>query len=82
MLFKKTAYDCHQATFLSIKKDEGQITFVERMKLSYHLFLCDPCRNFVAQSALITKFGRQANEGHLTLSATARDRIKKSLGGL
>jgi hypothetical protein len=57
-LFKKIVFDCHQATFLSIKKDAGTITLIERLKLSYHLLYCDPCRQFIKQSHAIDRSGK------------------------
>lgn len=51
--FRKTVFDCKQATLLSVKRDEGTITLFERVKLAYHLLYCDPCRRFIAQSAMI-----------------------------
>jgi hypothetical protein len=46
--FKKTLYNCKQATLLSLKRDEGRISLVERVKLAYHLLYCEPCRKFNA----------------------------------
>jgi hypothetical protein len=56
-LFKKTVFNCKQATLLSIKRDEGSITVIERLKLSYHLFFCDPCKKFIEQSRRIDRAG-------------------------
>lgn len=47
--FRKIVFDCKQATLLSIKKAEGKISLVEKWKLSYHLWYCDPCRRFISQ---------------------------------
>jgi hypothetical protein len=53
--FRKTMFNCKQATLLSIKKEEGKITPVERLKLWYHLLYCDPCRRFIYQWSVLTK---------------------------
>jgi hypothetical protein len=86
-LFKKTIFDCKQATLLSIKRDQGAISLFERVKLSYHLLYCDPCRQFVKQSQLLDRAGRQLN--HLmssrppfSLSETAKSRIQKNIESL
>jgi hypothetical protein len=65
-LFKKIVFDCKQATLLSIKKDQGKITFGERLKLSYHLLYCDPCRQFIDQWKRLDKAGREI-QGRLSL---------------
>lgn len=83
-LSKKTLYDCKQATLLSIKREQGAITFFERAKLSYHLFYCDPCRRFIAQSRLLDRAGRELNQSMysrppFSLSQEAKERIQKSI---
>jgi hypothetical protein len=80
-LFKKTVYNCHQATLLSIKRDEGAITLFERVKLAYHLMYCDPCRRFISQSRQLDKAGKELNEllakrPPFELSADAKTRIQ------
>jgi hypothetical protein len=45
--FQKTLYNCKESTLLSIKREEGRISLLERMKLAYHLWHCEPCRRFV-----------------------------------
>ncbi|HZY81589.1 MAG TPA: hypothetical protein VFE50_18830 [Cyclobacteriaceae bacterium] len=74
-LFSKTVYNCKQATLLSIKKEEGKISFVESLKLRYHLMFCDPCRQFIAQWNKITPTGVPT----FKLSEEAKERIQKKL---
>ncbi len=83
-LFKKTVYNCKQATLLSIKKDEGSITFFERLKLSYHLLYCDPCRRFIDQAGRINRIGRKmgqvlSSRPPFALSETARASIRAQI---
>jgi len=81
-LFKKTVFNCRQATFLMIKKSESGLTFTERLKLSYHLLFCDPCKNFLNQSGLIDQLLHNCHE-HLTddpahsLSPNAKQKIQE-----
>lgn len=56
--FKKTVFNCSQATLLSLKKEEGKITLTEHVKLSYHLLYCGVCREFIRQSHVINKIGK------------------------
>jgi hypothetical protein len=84
-LFRKTVYNCHQATLLSIKRDEGAISLFERMKLAYHLLYCDPCRRFIAQSQRLNKAGKELGEllstrPPFSLSDIAKERIQKTVG--
>ena len=60
--FKKTVFNCEQATLLSLKRDEGRITLTERARLSYHLLYCDVCRQFIKQSHLINQIGKGIGE--------------------
>jgi hypothetical protein len=85
MLFKKTAYDCRQATLLSIKKEEGRISISERVKLSYHLLRCDPCRRFNEQSARVSELAANmkdavSDQSPHVLSEKARERMLRALG--
>jgi hypothetical protein len=80
-LFKKTVYDCRQATLLSIKREQGAITIFERAKLAYHLLYCDPCRRFIAQSSKVDQAGRDLDQRlssspPFSLSETARGRMQ------
>lgn len=51
--FKKTVFNCKQATLLSLQKEEGTISVKERLKLFYHLLYCKYCKRFVKQSSII-----------------------------
>jgi hypothetical protein len=62
MIFKRTVYNCREATLLSIKREEGNITLHERVKLWYHLLACDPCRDFIRQSAQINQAGKNLRD--------------------
>lgn len=61
-LFKKTVYNCKQATMLALKKEENKISLFERTKLAYHLHYCDPCKKFIKQSAIINEAGKEIND--------------------
>ena len=52
-LFKKIVYNCKRATLLIVKKEEQQLTTIEKVQLSIHLHFCNPCKRFVKQSELI-----------------------------
>jgi hypothetical protein len=80
--FKKILYNCHQATRLSLKRDEGTISFWERLTLAYHLAYCAPCRRFIHQwEFLAHRKSAQAihSKPPYALSREARDRIQHQL---
>ncbi len=81
-LFRKTVFNCHQATLLSIKRDQGAINLFERLKLSYHLLYCDPCRQFITQSRKLDQAGRELNQmmssrPPFALTEAAKGRMQK-----
>jgi hypothetical protein len=80
--FKKTLYNCKEATLLSLKRDEGRISVLERVKLAYHLMHCTPCRRFIGQWQLLEK-KQGANDFQVTppfaMPKDARDRIQQHL---
>jgi hypothetical protein len=82
--FKKTVFNCKQATLLSLKKDEGKISFPERIKLLYHLLYCGICRRFIRQSHLLNTLTKGQEETLLeeppyTLSPESRENIQRQI---
>lgn len=83
-LFKKTVFDCKQATLLSLKKEEGKITIPERVKLFYHLLYCVYCRRFVKQSSVINHIGKGVvnsifTDPPHTLSEKAKENMQQQI---
>jgi hypothetical protein len=78
--FKKTVFNCKQATLLSIKKEEGKISIFERVKLFYHLLYCIYCRRFVKQSSIINHIGKEVVNSIFTHPPhTLSDKVKEDL---
>ena len=50
---------CRQASRLLSKSQDMPLTFGERLKLRYHLALCDKCREFERQLGQLRRFTRQ-----------------------
>lgn len=50
MMMKYLMLNCKQATFLMAKKEEGLLSFLERMKLYMHTSMCSYCKKFDIQS--------------------------------
>ena len=77
--FRKVVFNCKEATLLSIKKEEGKIDVIERLKLWYHLLYCDPCRRFIAQwKKLAGKAGGSKSVTN-TLSASVSEKIQREI---
>lgn len=81
--FRRIVFDCKQATLLSIKKAEGKISLFERLKLSYHLLYCDPCRQFIKQWNRLDQIQRSTGpapmETAFTLSVASKDRMQQEI---
>jgi hypothetical protein len=46
---------CDEATKLCDKSQYDEITFLEKMKLNFHLFLCKKCGLYSKQNKIMTK---------------------------
>ncbi len=44
---------CKEATLLIEKREAGKISFVERIRLKAHLWICDACKIYEKQSKII-----------------------------
>ena len=60
---KKVIYNCRKATYLIDKKLVDGITFRESVELRIHLFGCNVCRIYMAQSKKINHMIGQMVKG-------------------
>ena len=85
--FKKTVFNCRQATRLALKKEQGKISLWESVKLFYHLLYCNPCKRFIQQSAIINKISKGIadtffkNPPH-KLSSETKENIQRQLNNV
>ncbi len=75
---------CKEATYLISKKEEGKITMVERLKLSFHLMMCRFCKMFEKQNNFIAHHTRQMEDvlsphDDGTLPDSIKEKIKRSM---
>ncbi|MFA5082746.1 MAG: hypothetical protein WC474_09395 [Hydrogenophilaceae bacterium] len=74
---------CKDASHLISERQERPLGLRERLGLRLHLWLCDGCRNFERQLALMRQalrnLGRAADAGGADLTPEARERIRKTL---
>ena len=52
-LMKYFMVNCKEATYLMAKKEEGRLSFMERLKLSMHTSICSFCKKFEWQATKI-----------------------------
>lgn len=72
-LMKSMMINCHQATFLISKREEGKLSFSERVHLAMHLAMCKFCKLFEKQTAFIAK---QAKNFTSTTELSIEDKAK------
>lgn len=58
-LTKIIGFSCKKVSALSDKKVHVGINLFEQSKLSLHLLICDGCKNYVRQSAMIDQILKQ-----------------------
>ena len=46
---------CDEATKICDKSQYGEASLMERIKLSFHLFLCKKCGTYTKQNTVLTK---------------------------
>lgn len=51
----KMMITCKQATDMVSKKEEGKLSFLNKIQLWFHLFICTVCKLFYRQNELIIK---------------------------
>jgi len=76
--------NCKNASKLVSESLDRKLSFFERWQLKFHLLICDACNGFNAQlhqlRAMLNKMRLQTEEdGSITLSAEAKDRIKEKI---
>ena len=77
-MMKYMMISCKEATFLMGKKEEGRLSFIEKMKLSVHTSMCSLCRKFEKQTVRIGKESKHVHaDDHLPVFA--KERIERIL---
>lgn len=52
---------CKKASSLIVKRENFELTLIERMRLFFHLFMCDACSAFSSQSKMIHQVMEKEN---------------------
>lgn len=72
---------CKKATYFCSKKEEGKLSWIEKILLRFHMTICSLCRLFEQQSKIIADHAKHAHCTD-TLSDEAKNKIKKNLDHL
>jgi hypothetical protein len=70
----KLTISCKEATAFISKKEEGKLSFKQRIQLWMHLGICGLCKLFAKQNKIITKTSRDL---HLHINATLSEDDKR-----
>lgn len=71
----KLRITCKEAVDYINKQEEKKLSFLQRIKLWNHLFICVLCKRFAIQNKILTKLFRTANET-TTLEFSKEEKIK------
>lgn len=69
---------CKKATYLSSKKEEGKLSWMEKIQLRSHMTICTLCRLFEQQSNIIAHHAKHA-ECSDTLSEASKNKMQETL---
>jgi predicted anti-sigma-YlaC factor YlaD len=71
---------CKKATYLLSKKEEGKLSFLEKIQLKAHLSICSFCRLFEQQTIFIGKNAKHIhNYNESVLPEQAKEKIIAAL---
>lgn len=78
IMMKYLMISCKESTFLTAKKEEGKLSFAEKLKLMFHISMCKYCKRFEKQSSEIRKEIRHIH-AEASLPDLTREKIEKIL---
>ena len=70
--------NCKEATMLASKKQEGEITLIERIKLYYHNKMCIICKRFEQQIRIISRRAKETSSD-VKMPEQAKNEIKQAI---
>ncbi len=71
---------CKEASYLASKKEEGKLSFSEKIKLQVHIVFCGMCKVFALQNEFLAKHARHIEEHKLNDdSVHLADTVKKNI---
>jgi len=79
---KKLMISCDEATAICDKNQYGEASGWDKVRLSFHLFLCKYCKTYSKQNSLVTRLlGKYAStcDGSKHLSEEEKKELEKKL---
>lgn len=76
----KIVLDCEKASLLTIKKEEGKLSFLEKFQLWLHIKICGPCEEFDHQNHVINtnmKFHFRDEQVEEKMPATLKEKLEE-----
>lgn len=80
LIMKYLMVNCKEATLLMAKREEGKLSFMQKIHLSVHTSMCSFCKRFEKQTAKIAEESRHIHAED-TLSEMVKERITQKLSG-
>ena len=71
--------NCKQASELISQSMERRLSWGERWRLRWHLFLCEACTQFKRQMEFLRAAMQRSNGKLFTLSSAARERMRNAM---
>lgn len=59
---KQMKLSCDEATTICDKSQYGEVTLLEKIKLSWHIFICRKCGRYSKQNVFLTKCYQKQSE--------------------
>ena len=82
-MFKKLRITCNEATTVCDKSQYGEASFLEKIKLIWHLFKCKVCSLYVSQNKTLTRVCKlkasDCKKKSNCLSTVEKELIKENL---
>ena len=69
---------CKEATILAAQREVGSLSFIESLRLRFHLAICGVCKAFEHQVAVLSKSAKTCECGK-EMSAECEQRLSECL---
>ena len=70
---------CQEVAALVTKRETDGLTFVDTLRLRYHMAMCAVCRAFERQMEVLSKGAKVAGEQDHPMPPDCKDRISKKM---
>ena len=78
-MFKKIMLSCYKATELVEKSNFSGLSAMEKIRLRMHLSVCDACKKYQKQSALLNQLLTESPTGKNTLEESEVEKLNDTI---